>query len=59
MDPNKYFSGYYLKNEGKSLSMLFGKEFSTLRPVTYISIDFKKLVRHPHVTDPVVSNFSL
>ena len=50
MDPYKYFSGYNLKNaEGnKSLGMLknvqLGREIFTVSLVTYITVDFKKLV---------------
>ena len=51
MNPNKYFSGYNLKNAGmkqKFAYMLkivqFGREIFTLRPVAYITVDFKKLV---------------
>ena len=51
MNPNKYFSGYNLKNAGmkqKFAYMLkivrFGREIFTLSPVAYITVDFKKLV---------------
>ena len=49
MDPNKYFSGYKLKNAGRKRKLgyakdvQFGREIFTLSPVTYIAVDFKKL----------------
>ena len=51
MDPDKYFSGYNLKNAqagNESLDMLksvqFGREIFILSPLPYITVDFKKLV---------------
>ena len=50
MDPNKYFSGYDLKNAGRKYKFEYAKNCAvwtvsfTLSPVTYITVDFKKLV---------------
>ena len=50
MDPNKYFSGYNLKNaEGNKRSGMlknvqFGRTIFTFSPVAYVTIDFKRLV---------------
>ena len=50
MDPNRYFSGYNLKNAGRkqkfgyAKNVQFGREIFTLSHVAYITVDFKKLV---------------
>ena len=52
MVPNKYFSGYNLKNAGRKQiiclvmlkSVQFGQEIFTLSLVAYITVDFKTLV---------------
>ena len=50
MDPNKYFSGYNLKNAerkqkfGYANKWKFGQAIFTLSPAAYVTADFKKFV---------------
>ena len=70
MDPNKYFSGYNLKNAGRKQkfgyvqcpikNVQFEREIFTLSIVAYITVDLKKLVSDLfHVGSALVESESI